>query len=162
MLTIAEIRRLYPDPWADNDPRMTETAATACYCVGGAILKAHNLRLHCNLSWPTDIDLATALQTLRPSLDHAQALYYACGIVCANDSGRFEDAWAIATEALEGNATIRFDDVATCPQCGYSDHPNLFTPPDPAPNTLRCEGDLTCPQCGYSDEEEAFTDETQR
>lgn len=103
MLTIADIRRCYPDPWVSQDSRRAQTKQL-CYCVGGAILlvEGHTMVHGVAELFPEPTTLAASLQRLRPALTEAQALDYASVITETNDAGDFDTAWGLAEQALRG------------------------------------------------------------
>lgn len=112
-LSIAEIRRQYPEPISDREfPKPQGT-----YCVGMAVMLAHGAWENDSDSFPGEGDLAEVLCALNPALEGPrpgateedvleeieQSLAYAFAeqITSANDAGDVDEAWEIAGRALD-------------------------------------------------------------
>jgi len=110
MLTVAEIRALYPNPMSDNavqhsnqqyDPKYRHQCT---YCVGGAIMLAYVFpngdARPGDDCWPTSDELADFLHEINPTLSEQSAYYLADMIITTNDKEEFELAWGYVAEAL--------------------------------------------------------------
>lgn len=104
-ITMQEIKAQYPSPVAM--PRRKATVlreqAEGAYCVGGAVCYAAQLSVETcpeRPGFPTQVDIATALQSLNPSLRGEDANIYAYCIILSNDHWRMGIAWKMVEEAL--------------------------------------------------------------
>ena len=99
MINIIAVRTAYPTPrsFGDNDN------SDASYCVGGAICLYTELQEVGDARFPNKDQLALVLEELNPQLSchHPFAQYMAQKIIDKSDHERYEDAWEVASQALE-------------------------------------------------------------
>jgi hypothetical protein len=104
-ITMQEIKAQYPRPVALPRRRATflRKVAEGAYCVGGALCYAAHLPLGMwseHPGFPTQEDIAVALQKLNPGLEPEDATLYARDIIGSNEHRRFAAAWKMVEEAL--------------------------------------------------------------
>ena len=99
MIDIATVRAAYPAPrsYKDND------GSNASYCVGGALCLYAGIQGDGDQHFPHRGQLALALGKLNPQLNFRSSLAsrLAFSILYTNDHERYEEAWEVASQALE-------------------------------------------------------------